>query len=183
MTKSDKNNNELSDTDKKLWRGVTRDVKPLAGRKPGGRADTESGSAAAEKGKKSPKRRPRSTQPVRKAAPPSPPGGMDARTARRLKQGKLEIESTLDLHGMTQADAHAALKRRVRDCYENGKRTLLVITGKGYRSAEPGGVLRRMLPQWINEPPLNVLVLSAQPAQPKHGGDGAFYVRIRRKRV
>ncbi|MGE3916024.1 MAG: Smr/MutS family protein, partial [Hyphomicrobiaceae bacterium] len=67
------------------------------------------------------------------------------------------------------------------------------ITGKGRGRSDPGaaswasgddelGVLRRSVPRWLAEPPLRGLVIACQPASVRHGGDGAFYVLLRRKR-
>ena len=80
---------------------------------------------------------------------------------------------------MTQDEAHSQLHRfliqaRARDC-----RHVLVITGKG-RSPASEGVLRRMLPIWLSREPFAALVSGVRPAARGHGGDGAFYVRLRK---
>jgi DNA-nicking Smr family endonuclease len=117
--------------------------------------------------------------------------GIDKRTRQRLKRGQLKIDARLDLHGQVQADAHRALHGFVRAGYENDRRMLLVITGKG--SVKPGdeheimpnrerGILRRNVPRWLNETPVRHMVLSIETARPQHGGDGAYYVLLRRKR-
>lgn len=102
-------------------------------------------------------------------------------TAQSLRKKKWPLEKTLDLHGMTQAAAHQALLRFVALADRQEKRTLLVITGKGSRLAG-GGVLRRMLPMWLEEPPLRAKVLACTPARSEDGGDGAFYIRLRKKK-
>ena len=132
---------------------------------------------AAEKKFRKEMERPKSAPPP--APPPqSPNKGFDRATADKLKKGKLEIDGRLDLHGMTQGEAHAALRRFIALAGKNEWRTLLVITGKG-RVTEGGGVLRRMLPLWLEE---FSSVLATSPAQPKDGGSGAFYLRLRKKR-
>ncbi len=115
---------------------------------------------------------------------------MDKRNFDRLKKGKLHVDGRLDLHGMTLAEAHPALNGFVRGAYADGKRLLLVITGKG-STARPDfgggmpssrGVLKAQVPQWLSMAPLSPLVLQVTQATLKHGGAGAFYVYLRRQR-
>ena len=106
--------------------------------------------------------------------------GLDRRTALRLKRGQLAIEARLDLHGMTQAAAHRELAAFVARMSGQGKRVLLVITGKGTK--EGSGVLRQAAPRWLDEPGLRGRVLAIAPAVPRDGGDGALYVLLRRER-
>lgn len=91
------------------------------------------------------------------------------------------MHARLDLHGLSQAEAHRALNRFIARAYAEGCRTVLVITGKGLFS-QGRGVLRDRLGDWLNMPPLRDKILSYMPAQPKHGGGGAFYVLIKRQR-
>lgn len=106
--------------------------------------------------------------------------GVDRRTAQRLRQGDRAIEAVLDLHGLTRAGAHAALRRFLLSSFEAGRRCVLVITGKG--SHEGGGVLRAEVPRWLNAEPLRGVILAFVAAQPKHGGSGALYVLLKRQR-
>ena len=92
----------------------------------------------------------------------------------------MPIEARLDLHGMTQEAAHRELAGFIARAAASGKRSLLIITGKGSR--EGGGVLRAALPRWLAEPALRARVLALAPAQPKDGGGGAFYLLLRRER-
>jgi DNA-nicking Smr family endonuclease len=80
---------------------------------------------------------------------------------------------------MTQDAAHATLMAFVQAEQRRGSRCILVITGRGLRS---GGILRSMTPRWLATPPLADLVLAQSPARIPHGGDGAFYVLLRRSR-
>lgn len=117
---------------------------------------------------------------------PGTAAGLDKRKAQRLKRGRLPIEDRLDLHGLTQAQAHRALRGFVLRCHGDGKRCVLIITGKGVIRETQGekhaGVLRGMLPHWLNEGPLRPCVLALQEAQPRDGGSGAFYLLLRRQR-
>jgi DNA-nicking Smr family endonuclease len=133
-----------------------------------------------------PRRPTRSAAPPKESVAPLAAGkatGMDARTLTRLRRGQTRIEARIDLHGMTQAEAYAALTEFVVDARNEGRRTLLVITGRGTRAGPGGGVLRTQLPGWLNGPVLRPHVLAFAPAQPKHGGAGAFYVYLRKGTV
>ena len=119
--------------------------------------------------------------------PPRP--GIEPNLKQRLMRGRDQIDGTIDLHGMRQVEAHAALTRFVHARHSRGDRTLLVITGKGLKKLDDDaaviverGVLRQMLPIWLTEPGLAPLVAGWDSAAQGHGGDGAFYVRLRRER-
>ena len=116
---------------------------------------------------------------------------LDKRTANRLRRGQIRIEGRLDLHGYTQADAHRAVHAFIFDSRRQGRRCILIITGKGSLREQEDlgfmpdreiGVLRRNLPRWLAESPVREMVLYVETARRKHGGDGAFYVLLRRKR-
>lgn len=108
--------------------------------------------------------------------------GVDKRTAARLKRGQLAIDGRIDLHGMTQAKAHRALEGFLTASQGAGKRCVLVITGKGLRPTGETGVLRNLVPRWMNAPAIRGRVLSFCTAQPRDGGTGALYVLLKRKR-
>jgi DNA-nicking Smr family endonuclease len=103
--------------------------------------------------------------------------GIDRARAERLKRGKLAIEARLDLHGMTQDEAHHAISGFIGGSRASGLRCVLVITGRG---AVGGGVLRQAVPRWLDEPGLRRHVLAITPAQPRDGGAGALYILLRR---
>ncbi len=108
--------------------------------------------------------------------------GLDKRTAVRLKRGQLAIEGRIDLHGMTQTKAHRALEGFLTASQGAGKRCVLVITGKGLRPTGETGLLRNLVPRWMNAPAIRGRVLSFCTAQPRDGGTGALYVLLKRKR-
>ncbi|HEY9010057.1 MAG TPA: Smr/MutS family protein [Devosia sp.] len=112
---------------------------------------------------------------------------IEPKLKRKLVRGHIEIDGTIDLHGMRQAEAHAALTRFVHSRAARGDRTLLVITGKGLKKVNGDatviverGVLRSMLPIWLSEPGLAPLIAGWDVAAQGHGGEGAYYVRLRR---
>lgn len=121
--------------------------------------------------------------------------GLDRGTARRLGRGRIEPQARLDLHGMTADRAHGALAAFIAGAVAQGLRCVLVVTGKGMgrpdevwpprdegRAARGEGVLRRETPRWLATPPLSGMVVGVFEAHPKHGGGGALYVYIRRRR-
>ncbi|MEC9344236.1 MAG: Smr/MutS family protein [Pseudomonadota bacterium] len=103
---------------------------------------------------------------------------MDEKTARKLSKGRLPIDARIDLHGMAERQAHNALRRFLEREWHDDSRIVLVITGKGERS---GGILRRAVPRWLAEPPISAIAGSWRQAHPTHGGEGALYVRLRRR--
>lgn len=113
---------------------------------------------------------------------------MDKKAFGRMKRGKLVPEARIDLHGMTLDRAHPALTRFVLSSHAKGRRLVLVITGKGKRDVQTWpapaqrGILRRNVPLWLAMAPLAQAVLQVQEAHASHGGEGAFYVYLRRAR-
>jgi DNA-nicking Smr family endonuclease len=170
-----------------LWRAVTRDVAPLAetpSRPPEGPVPNppERSSKDAQAGEGRVGAAPR--HPSAKPLPPLSPettAGVDRRTAERLRRGALALEARLDLHGMTQEEAHRALDAFLARAAQAGKRCVLVITGKGGRSSGDG-VLRAAVPRWLNEAPNRARLLAFAPAQPQDGGAGALYLLLKRRR-
>jgi DNA-nicking Smr family endonuclease len=131
----------------------------------------------------------RSVDPKEKA--PAPLADFDRRKARQIASGRIEVEDTLDLHGCLQREAHARLRAFLHAAFANGLRTVLIVTGKGDREAPADrlaplfgerqrGVLKRSVPEWLQEPDLRAIVLSFTEAGPRHGRSGALYVRLRK---
>jgi DNA-nicking Smr family endonuclease len=123
---------------------------------------------------------PRATLPAASEALDSL-AGIDRANAERLKRGLHKIEARLDLHGMTQPEAHRELAAFVRVSRDAGLRCVLVITGRGLGPSGPG-VIKSSVPRWLEEPELRRHILAIAPAQPRHGGAGATYLLLRRIR-
>ena len=156
-----------------LWREAVRDVRPLRGARPGNSAGSPGVTDVA----------PARVERVRTASPPLPPldrfAGIDRANAERLKRGLHRIEARLDLHGMTQTEAHGALSGFIAASRDAGRRCVLVITGRGLGQNELG-ILKSSVPRWLEEPELRRQILATAPAQPHHGGPGATYLLLRR---
>jgi DNA-nicking Smr family endonuclease len=164
---------KLSDEDRVLWSLVARTARPLPGRKPpeeplvpvavnpaGPDALPASAAAAVER---------------RGAARVS--HALDGPTLEKLARGRLPIEGRVDLHGLTQTEAHRLLLAFLERAHANRVRYVLVITGKGVGGE---GVLKRLVPAWLSTPPFRAFVSSHDQAARGHGGGGALYVRLRR---
>jgi len=122
------------------------------------------------------------------ASPPTAnPGapGLERRERRGLERGRLTIEARIDLHGLYQAEAHAALVGFLMRSRAAGHARVLVVTGKGGAGGDPvvseRGVLRRSVPHWLRGAELRSIVLGFEEAARHHGGGGALYVRLRRR--
>lgn len=165
----------VTEDERALWSRATRDVSPF-----GGRVITVPVAAPIVA----------TTGVAQALAIPKPRretshrvvGGGNPRLDRIVGTRRLPIESVLDLHGMTQVEAHRELVRFVVASITQNVRTALVITGKGRRNdASSGGVLRARFLDWIEEPPLRGAIARVTQAKPKDGGAGAFYIYFKNK--
>lgn len=169
----------LTHAEMELWTMVTASVRPFRSRP----APAEPALVA-----------PGVVEPARDAAPPreahrdrpplaprplSPPTDIDRRTRIKIKRGRLDVDAKLDLHGMRQDEAQRALTAFLRRAQADGAKVAIVVTGKGL-SREEGGVLKRVVPMWLQAPNLRDVVVGFGEAARHHGGEGALYVRIRR---
>ena len=195
----------LTTEDEALWEHTASTLKPLRTKKSRhhpGVAESDTTQPFTPKAK--PAKRAGAEAPPNIAKPhdkshPAPPrpapapdlNAFDRKAARRLGQGKIDIEARIDLHGMRQHEAHGALRRFLLSCFGRGLRWVLVITGKGgpRRSRDDDdnfgfgtperGVLRKNVPMWLAEPELRAVVVSYTTAAISHGGEGALYIQLR----
>ncbi|MGN6747658.1 MAG: Smr/MutS family protein [Xanthobacteraceae bacterium] len=168
----------LSDDERTLWRGVARGVKPLR-RGGAGLADAPDLPARQSPPQSARQERAAATQPPALAQ-------FERRLRQRVGRGQATIDARLDLHGMTQTQAHAALLRFLTKAQAKGAKLALVVTGKGSGAAglaaSERGVLRRQVPLWLSLPEFRRFVVSFEQAHGSHGGEGALYLRLRRGR-
>lgn len=199
----------LSDEDDALWQHTASTLDPVKRAKPRVHAALEDLEEAPARPRLHAEPRilppafPPSTQTTPGSPEPSRPSSrlvppladIDRKAARRIRSGRIDIEARLDLHGMRQSEAHMALRAFLHSCHAQGKRWVLVITGKGGQGQprqqdHPGwpwdgdgprerGILRRNVPLWLAEPDLRAIVVSVTEASIRHGGEGALYVQVR----
>ena len=173
----------LSDEEIELWRAVAKSVAPRKG-----------ASLPLSRKRVSPPASPRDEKPATtpEAKPKASPQNLslaplEKRLKRQLARGGAGPDDVIDLHGMTEAQAHRALRGFLSYSQARGARLVLIITGKGESKGlertlwtdEPG-VLRRLTPHWLRAPDLRAIVLGFEEAGRSHGGAGALYVRLRR---
>ena len=108
-----------------------------------------------------------------------PPADVEANLRHRLARGREALAARIDLHGLTHDAARAALVRFIESSVAAGWRAVLVITGKGVGG---DGVLRRRVPEWLAMAPIRQHVAGVSEAHRRHGGEGALYVALKRRR-
>jgi DNA-nicking Smr family endonuclease len=193
----------LSDDEQALWRTFAQSITPLRAPARGAKSKTKPETKAESKPETAPENKPRKkltkqSPPARSRLPAAPSTAalpaltpLDRRFKQRVARGRQQIEARIDLHGMTQREAHAALLRFLHRAQADGAKTVIVVTGKGGgRTAKGGaddslrerGVLRRQVPMWLALPEFRPLVVGFVDAHAGHGGEGALYVRLRRPR-
>jgi DNA-nicking Smr family endonuclease len=176
----------LSEDETKLWHGVTKSVAPLR-KRTAAKPKNDYHPSVAETSKAAPKAPSKKSvshaalpAAITKPKPPPPAlAPLDRKTRSRIARGTRDIDARIDLHGHTQAEAHDALVRFLRRARDKGASVVLVITGKGTRG---DGVLKRQVPMWLSLPEFRDLVVGFDDAAISHGGEGALYVRVRKKR-
>jgi DNA-nicking Smr family endonuclease len=178
----------LTSEERRIWRLYTERVRPLKQGEAAPPAPLPP-APAAPAAPAATRPVPRLPAPHRHAALPElGPGqaiGLDKATAERLRRGELPIEARLDLHGLTQVQAHESLQRFLAVSQAQQRRCVLVITGKGFRAKDgqvQTGILRATVPRWLNEAPNRGRILGFAAARDRHGGGGALYVLLKRLR-
>jgi DNA-nicking Smr family endonuclease len=184
---------DLTATDQRLWRHVTRNVKSIH------RSSSAAGdSIAAEEPIHSATRPlPSATKAAMKGISATPskaahdmnqnlgPVGvgavssLDRSNGKKLIRGKYPVDGKIDLHGMSLSQAHSVLCAFINRSYAKHDRCVVVITGKG-RKSEHGGKIRAELVVWLNQPSLRSKVVAVVQANIRDGGSGAFYVLLKR---
>ena len=180
---------DLSDDEKELWKEFSKSTEPLPHQNqktaPGKKKLINSVNLKDEKkhyigGKKNPAH-------VDKA-PVSSVLSMDSKLHTKMRQGKIRPEAKLDLHGLNLSQAQPILTKFVLDAHGKGLRLILIITGKGRNTEDHDiipkrkGILKANVPNWLAMEPLSSKILQITNAHVKHGGGGAFYVYLRKKR-
>ena len=179
----------LTEADIEIWLKVVQTIMP----RPGSAVPVP--AAPQEQPAPSPEPTP---EPRRRATAPSysppmstpratPPAALDRRYKKKVAGGRVGIDNTLDLHGMTQSEAHEALVNFLLRSQRKDARLVLVVTGKGRTErlrpdgGSDAGVLRRAVPGWLRDKALRGIVLGFEEAARPHGGAGALYIRLKRR--
>ena len=162
----------------RLWALVAATVRPLPGRIVEIPAEKGAGAAGPSAPLKAPPFMPAAHQSRPRPVVKPPPSDIEPGRKRRLTRERDIIELRLDLHGLDQDRARAVLHRFLLRAQEDGARAVLVITGKGVQGE---GILRRRAPEWLADPAVRGVVAGVSEAHPRHGGDGALYVALKRK--
>lgn len=189
MSRDGKRRRALTQDERVLWTIVTKAITPLRGVTPEP-DDNDDNEVVTNSAKAPPKFAGKirhaasaaTAAPIAAPAPKQQPplATLTRRMKQRVARGKEAIDARIDLHGLTQHEAHGELLRFLRNATARDARLVLVITGKG-RGGEIG-VLRRQVPQWLALPEFRELVIGYEDAHVAHGGAGALYVRVRRRR-
>lgn len=189
---------DLEPSDRDLWRKVTETVTPLKGQSRKNTTETPAAPDPVEAAASEPVSKekllgstaqPHTPRGSKSPPPKAPPlAALDRKLTRRIGRGARPVDAVIDLHGLTQREAHDRLLSFLQGARARGHRLILVVTGKG-RSGEEAdwweegrrGVLRRAVPDWLSTPPFRILVVGYEQAHIRKGGEGAIYVQIRRK--
>jgi DNA-nicking Smr family endonuclease len=169
----------LSADERALWAKVVATVRPL---EPGAPRDVEATPAPA---KAAAPRKPAPAPPPAPKARPGPGTTLDGSWDRRLSRGLVSPDATVDLHGHNLAGAHALLDRRLEQAIAEGARLLLLITGKppsDERRPVARGAIRAAVGDWLRASRHARDIAAVRNAHPRHGGQGALYIVLRRKR-
>jgi DNA-nicking Smr family endonuclease len=188
----------LSAEEIELWLAVARTVSPRPSRvlpqAPGAlnrnevQAQPPAPPGAARPPEKPNPARPNQNQPaLARKIPPLEP--LERRLRQKLSRGRVAPDAVIDLHGLTRHEACISLRQFLAQAQREGARLVLVVTGKGRGAGagglsedETAGVLRRSVPQWLRGPDYHSIVVGFEEASRPHGGAGALYVRLRRRR-
>ncbi|MDQ1154674.1 Smr/MutS family protein [Brevundimonas sp. SORGH_AS_0993] len=189
-----RDDNGLTPEDRRIWGRVAGSVTPprlrkadrIAAKGPALDLDPSAPPAAVAKP---------TARPTTKRAPPTPsapiktvlpglprarnaPEDLEPRRKQRIARERDPIEARIDLHGFGRFEAEDQLRGFLTACQARGLRAVLVITGQGRRG---GGVIRASFAEWMQAPALRAVVSGYTVAHQRHGGDGAFYVTLRRR--
>lgn len=179
------------ESDAELWARVARSARPLRKTRAASTAEPPKQRVKAPAKEVSPPRHQPALKPAAKPVPVVRGEKLNRQTARHLEKGRLPVEARLDLHGMRQREAHAALRGFLKSAQGKGHRHVLIITGKGaapdetkpFYEEDERGVLRQAVPHWLAAPDLAPVVVSYSEAPRRLGGEGALYVRLRKSRA
>lgn len=156
---------KLSEPEKEIWRRVSKTVTPRRAKSAKPEASRQDFAAMM----RLPPETPLTARPR--------PQSLDINQDKKVRRGRVDVETTIDLHDLTRDQAYPALISGLVRASNRNMRCALVITGKGVRLE---GVLRRSLPGWLAADPIRPIIASYAQAHIRHGGSGAWYVFLKR---
>ena len=113
----------------------------------------------------------------------------DIQFLKKIKKGKIKINKTIDLHGMSLAKAEKSFNQNIENCFFLNQRCLLFITGKGLSTNVRKnnnklffGKLRASIKDWVYNKDNQEKILYFAQAHDKHGGQGSFYIYLRKNK-
>lgn len=175
----------LSAEEAALWQRVIASVRPAAPRAPAA-VPAAPEPVPLVKPPRSPRVAPPPAPPRAKPASPMPGTTLDGQWDRKLAGGRIDPDTTVDLHGHTLDTAYARLDTALADAIARGDRVLLLVTGRPPRpeSERPHarGRIRAAVGDWIAASRHAARIAAVRPAHPRHGGAGALYIILRRPR-
>lgn len=176
----------LSPEEQTLWDAVARTVRPIKGRRA-----LSALPVAAPPLIMAPPPKSASTQAPRPKTAPAPTRApapvLDSGWEKRIRGGTLTPDMAIDLHGHSLSAAHVRLDRALAQARAQDVRTLLVVTGKprardGGMGSGQRGAIRSEIGHWLHGSAHADAIASVRIAHPRHGGEGALYIILRRKK-
>lgn len=161
----------LTSSERQIWNRVTKNIKPLN--------ENQGEEISVETPCATPPIEKTGTLIVKKHVVQKPRKIQNRESERQVKRGKVRIDDTCDLHFYSENVAHVIMKEFVVRKRREGCRCVLVITGKGHGGE---GRIRRSFRLWLETKEAYSLISGYSPAHYKHGGEGAFYLFLRRPR-
>ena len=111
---------------------------------------------------------------------------------KKIKKNIFKIDKKIDFHGKSLLEAEDVFSSTVIDCFNQHKRCLLFVTGKGVFKPKDydeftkpklyHGVIRASFFEWVRSKKFSKYILSYEQASMEHGSDGAFYVYLRKNK-
>ncbi len=173
---------QLSSDEQAIWNALTRSVHPL---RPHPRCESISERAVPATVGRS--QSPAPSPPAAITSPRVPATVLDTSWERRIRNGTISPDITIDLHGHSLSSAHARLNQALSSALMRDHRILLIITGKPPKVSGPAqqtrrGAIRGEIGHWLETSPYADRIASVRQAHPRHGGSGAIYIILRRKK-
>ena len=114
----------------------------------------------------------------------------DKNDKSKIKKGKIKIDKKVDFHGLSIDKAKNIFIKTINHCFYSNNRCILFVTGKGMRKTDDDsrqiklfyGKIRERFQQWVFEKEVAQKILKVAPADFSYGGDGAFFVYLRKNK-